>query len=81
MTRVLKGLGADIEEGEDSLTIRGGKTLTGGTVDSWGDHRIAMMAAIAAPLCSNPVTIRNAEAVKKSYPGFFEDLRKLEIGD
>lgn len=81
VTRVLGGLGADIKEGEDSLTIRGGKALTGGTVDSWGDHRIAMMAAIAAPLCSNPVTIRNAEAVKKSYPGFFEDLRKLEIGD
>ena len=56
-----------------------GKLLTGGTVDSWGDHRIAMMAAIAAPLCRNPVTIRNAEAVKKSYPGFFEDLADLSL--
>ena len=79
VARVLQELGADVEEGEDSLTIRGGRPLKGGTVDSWGDHRIAMMAAITTPLCTAPVTIRNAEAVNKSYPGFFEDLNKLTI--
>ena len=77
VTRVLQDLGADITEGEDSLTIRGGRPLKGGTVDSWGDHRIAMMAAITAPLCTAPLTILRAEAVNKSYPGFFEDYALL----
>lgn len=49
-------------------------TLTGGTVSSHGDHRIAMSAAIAATLCTEPVTIQGAEAVNKSYPRFFDDL-------
>ena len=47
------------------------------TVDSHNDHRIAMMAAIAATRCEKPVTIRGAECVNKSYPNFWEDYRKL----
>ena len=46
-------------------------------MDSFGDHRIAMMAAIASTVCENPVKIKNAEAVNKSYPGFFEDFASL----
>jgi len=77
VTNVLCRLGADVRETEDGLLIHGGTPLTGGDVSSWGDHRIAMAAAIAATVCSEPVLIRDAEAVDKSYPGFFDDLRLL----
>lgn len=73
----LKALGADIEEKEAELIIRGKERLKGGTVSSFHDHRIAMMAAIAAIVCEEEVVIMQAEAVNKSYPGFFEDLEKL----
>jgi len=73
----LSALGADIAETEDGLVINGRGRLRGGTVHSFGDHRIAMMAAIASIACEGPVTIKNAEAVNKSYPHFFEDFRYL----
>jgi 3-phosphoshikimate 1-carboxyvinyltransferase len=76
VTDVLRGLGANVTETEDGLVIHGG-ALTGGDVSSWGDHRIAMAAAIAATVCARPVIIRGAEAVNKSYPLFFDDLQKL----
>jgi len=77
VTNMLATLGADIRETGDGLIIHGGKPLTGGTVSSWGDHRIAMSAAIAAVLCAEPVIIQGAEAVNKSYPTFFEERRRL----
>mgnify|MGYP002572534535 CR=1 FL=1 len=49
----------------------------GVTVDSHNDHRIAMMAAVAAPRCAAPVTITGAECVAKSYPDFWEDYERL----
>lgn len=73
----LTKLGADIEETEDGMIVRGKDSLDGGTVDSWNDHRIAMAMAIASIRCKNPVTITGAESVKKSYPHFFEDFAKL----
>ena len=67
-----------MEEGADSLIIRGLSRLTGGvTVDCCGDHRIAMMAAVAATVCERPVVLTGAECVAKSYPGFWEDYRAL----
>jgi len=78
VTDMLGTLGADIKETEDGLIINGGKPLTGGTVSSHGDHRIAMSAAIAAVLCTGPVVIQGAEAVNKSYPTFFEERRRLQ---
>ena len=78
VTEVLTALGADIEEQADALVIRGKAKLPGGvTVSGHNDHRIAMMAAIAATRCEKPVTITGAECVKKSYPGFWEDYEKL----
>lgn len=78
VTAVLNAMGASIEEGEDQLTIHGVSSLTGGvTVDSWGDHRIAMMAAIAATVCRAPIALTGAESVKKSYPGFWNDYCRL----
>ncbi|MGN0710172.1 MAG: 3-phosphoshikimate 1-carboxyvinyltransferase [Anaerovoracaceae bacterium] len=74
---MLEALGAEIEEGEDSLTIYGKGSLTGGTVDGHNDHRIVMAAAASSVLCREPVTILGAEAVNKSYPAFWSDFRSL----
>ena len=65
-------LGADIVEGEDFLVIRGVDSFQGGHVDSRGDHRIAMMLAVAAFRCQEPVWLTGSESVAKSYPNFFE---------
>lgn len=75
--RLLTNLGADAEQTADGLLIHGGRPLTGGTVDSCNDHRIAMAAAVASTLCTAPVTVLNAGAVSKSYPGFWEDFERL----
>ena len=79
VTQVLTARGADVVEGADRLTITGQpEGLAGGvTVDSHNDHRIAMMAAIAATRCAAPVTIIGAECVAKSYPDFWEDYERL----
>lgn len=74
---MLRSLGADISETDDGMIIRGKEFLSGGETPSYNDHRIAMAAAVAACRCKNPVIIRNAEAVNKSYPEFFNDFNKL----
>ena len=74
---MLRSLGADITETDDGMVINGKKALVGGEVDSFNDHRIAMAAAVAAVKCENPVIIRRADAVNKSYPEFFNDYNKL----
>lgn len=74
---MLRSLGADISETDDGMIIKGKKSLSGGETPSYNDHRIAMAAAVAACRCENAVIIRNAEAVNKSYPGFFNDYNKL----
>ena len=73
---MLEALGGKAEATEDTLTVYG-TGLTGGTVDSVNDHRIAMSTAIAATVCTKPVTILGAECVKKSYPHFFEEYHRL----
>ena len=78
VSTVLNALGAEIEELPDGLVIHGKDTLAGGvTVDSFNDHRIAMMTAVAATRCAAPVKLIGAECVKKSYPNFWEDYEKL----
>ena len=77
VSEVLSSLGAATEEGEDQITITAKGKLTGGEADSFGDHRIAMMAAAAACIATGPVTITNAGAVSKSYPNFYEDYQRL----
>ena len=73
---LLTALGISAQAGPDFLTVQGG-AITGGTVDGANDHRIVMAAAIAATASSSPVTIRGAEAVKKSYPDFWEVYQSL----
>ena len=73
---MIKALGGKAEAGEDTLTVYG-TGYRGGTVDSVNDHRIAMSAAIASTVCTEPVNILCAEAVKKSYPHFWEEFSRL----
>ena len=77
VTETLRTIGADITETPGGLVVCGKKQLTGGTVASHNDHRIAMTAAIISSVCAGPVLIQEAEAVNKSYPGFFKDFAAL----
>ena len=77
VSAVLRGLSADANETDDGLVIHGPSSFKSAQVSSCGDHRIAMSAAIAAAICAGPVVIQGAQAVNKSYPGFFDDLRLL----
>ncbi len=80
MTKCINDLGGKAEETADGMIIYGTGKLSGGRVDSFSDHRIAMSASIASIICENEVEIFGAECVKKSYPAFFEDFRKLGGG-
>lgn len=74
---MLRSIGAEVSVSGNALVIQGGRPLAGGTVDSCGDHRIAMAAAIAALNSRHGVLIRGGEAVAKSYPTFFQELQRL----
>ena len=76
---MLRTLGADVSETEDGLRITGKPFLTGGETDSFGDHRIAMAAAVAASFCRRPVSVRNAGCVSKSFPSFWTQFDRLEV--
>jgi len=65
-----------VELKDDYMFITGGK-VQGAKINSFGDHRIAMAAAVAALGASDRVFIKDSHCVAKSYPGFFDDLRKL----
>jgi 3-phosphoshikimate 1-carboxyvinyltransferase len=73
----LNKIGGEVEELEDGLIIKGKKSLKGGKVDSWNDHRIAMAMAVASVKCEEPLIITNSNAVKKSYPDFWRDFKEL----
>ena len=73
---MIEALGGSAWATEDTLTIAG-TGFTGGIVDACNDHRIAMSAAIASTVCTGSVTILGAEAVKKSYPHFWEEFERL----
>lgn len=73
----LRKLGADIEIGEDYLTINGICNLQGGEVTSHNDHRVAMSMAVASVGCTDNIEICGYKSVNKSYPTFFEDWSSL----
>ncbi len=74
---MLTSLGGSVRSEGDDIVIDGNGTLSGGTVDCANDHRIAMSAAVASVIATGPVTLLGAEAVRKSYPAFFDDLGML----
>lgn len=73
----LSKLGASVTPTADGLIIEGKTALKSGEVDSYGDHRIGMMLAVAAAIATGEVTLMRSEAIHVSYPTFFEDLDKL----
>jgi 3-phosphoshikimate 1-carboxyvinyltransferase len=73
----LAGLGAEIEARPDGFAVRGAGRLRGGTLDARGDHRLAMLGAIAGLASDEGVEVRGFEAVSVSYPRFERDLRSL----
>jgi len=76
----LRAMGAQVEELDDGLVIEGGRPLQGATVDSQGDHRIAMAEAVAALTASGPTTIHNADCIEVSFPTFWEELDGMAGG-
>lgn len=64
-------------EYDDAMIVRGGDIKGGVSLSSHGDHRMAMSVAISALRADKPITIEGAEAVSKSYAGFFDDLKRL----
>ena len=73
----LNAIGGKVTVHEDSLEIEGVSSLKGGEIDGHNDHRIPMSMAIAATMCEQPLIIRGAECVKKSFPNFFDVYRSL----
>jgi len=77
IARELNKIGGKVTELDDGLIIEGVESFTGGAVDCWNDHRIAMALAIAAARCQKPLVIMGEEAVKKSYTSFWDDYKQL----
>jgi 3-phosphoshikimate 1-carboxyvinyltransferase len=74
----LRGLGADIEATPDGFAVRGdGSPLAGGTIEANGDHRMAMLGAVAGLASTEGVEVVGMDAAAVSYPGFEEDFRAL----
>ena len=78
MARQLGAMGARIEEFADGLTIEGGVPLQGAEVDSETDHRVAMSLAVAAQVAHGPTLLHRPGAAAVSYPGFWDDLERLQ---
>ena len=74
---LIRSLGGHAEPLPDGLLIHGSGRLAGGSVSSYGDHRIAMSAAVASLLCDSAVTVTGAESVGKSYPAFWQAFASL----
>jgi 3-phosphoshikimate 1-carboxyvinyltransferase len=77
---VLRAFGAEVEEREDGMRVAGGARLRGARVGSSGDHRLAMLGAIAGVLAEGESVVEGAAAVAVSYPDFWPDLARLSTG-
>jgi len=73
----LRGLGADVEGTPDGFVVRGTGGLRGGRISSHGDHRIAMLGAVAGLASREGVEVEGMDAAAVSYPGFAADLATL----
>ena len=77
MVNELKKMGADIEEREDGMVIKGSRKLKGAECDSYGDHRIAMALTIAGLCAKGTTKILNPECIATSFPEFWKTLEKI----
>ena len=79
MEDVLKRFGAEVENRENEFSVRGSEEpFRGGEIETGGDHRIAMAAAVGATHADGPVELDDAACAAKSYPSFFADFERLE---
>ncbi len=79
MCRELTRLGASVNETDDGLVIFGGNHLTGGTHQSYGDHRVAMTLGVAGLISRGKVIVQNSDTASISYPAFWDDLELLGV--
>jgi len=77
VSKALQGLGIEAEPTPDGLVVRGGNRPVGGAIDAEGDHRIAMLGAVAGLASRDGVEVNGFEAASVSYPGFERDLAGL----
>jgi len=77
LAELLGRIGVSVTERPDGLEIEGGSVLRSATVDSRGDHRMAMSMAVAALKAQGPLTIQDVDCVKTSFPSFWELLTRL----
>ncbi|MEM6884753.1 MAG: 3-phosphoshikimate 1-carboxyvinyltransferase [Verrucomicrobiota bacterium] len=77
VAKMLASFGVTVEEFDDGMTITGGADIAGTTVDSHGDHRIAMAGAIMGLFAAGTTTIEDTECIKTSYPTFEQDLKQV----
>ena len=75
----LRGLGADIEATDDGFAVRGTGGLRGGRLDAHGDHRLALLGAVAGLASEQGVEVVGMEAATVSYPDFAADLATLSV--
>jgi len=76
MAEGMRILGIEVDESDDGAVVHGGR-FSGGTVQSHGDHRVAMSLALAGTVASGPVVVEDVEAVDTSFPGFCECMNGL----
>jgi len=76
-TENLRAMGANVEEFDDGIAVSGGAELRGATIDSFGDHRIAMAFSVAALIAGGPTEIMDSDCVGVSFPEFFSLLEML----
>ena len=77
VTEILTSLGASIEAQQDGFVVEGRGELPGGQIDSFGDHRLAMLGAVAGLASVNGVEVSNFSAADVSYPSFAADIQSL----
>ena len=77
VTEILRALGAEVDAADDGFAVNGTGGLRGGGIDSFGDHRLAMLGAVAGLASEQGVEVSNFEAAEVSYPGFEADIQSL----
>ena len=70
-------MGAEVKELDDGIIIKGREKLKPATINSHGDHRVAMAMSIAGLLAEGKTTVKNTDCINTSFPGFFSELEKL----
>jgi 3-phosphoshikimate 1-carboxyvinyltransferase len=79
MATNLRILGVHVTEFDDGMEIRGSERLSGGQVDSFGDHRIAMSLSVAALVAQSVITVKDTDCVATSFPNFFRLLEDVSV--